>query len=127
MYTQLINMEEVKIPPPVPSAATIGELATHFSYVRRDVDEVKAITKVIVEKLDIMKENYVTRMDFDKHLEGDEDHETRLRTIEDTKIPDVRSDIDRVMTQMKTWGTVGALILGGLQVIEIVYSLTHFK
>lgn len=66
---------ELKSPPPVPAPGNIGELATHFSYLRRDVDELKTLIKD-------QRNGYVTRGDFEEHLVADADHEQRIRTIE---------------------------------------------
>lgn len=59
----------------MPAPGNIGELTTHFSYLRRDVDEIKNAVKDL-------KNGYVTRLDFDEHLKADDDHEKRIRTIE---------------------------------------------
>ncbi len=58
----------------------------HLSYLRRDFVEEKLARRAqhaeIMEKLDSIQRQYVSRADFDEHLEDDKDHETRIRTIE---------------------------------------------
>lgn len=77
-------MEEKKIPAPV-STATDG-VAIHLSYIRRDIDEIKANQiksgNEVKEAISRLQDAYVTRVDFDEHEKRDEDHEIRIRSIE---------------------------------------------
>lgn len=98
-------MEETKTPPPVTSPGNIGELATHFSYLRRDVDEIKTGFKDL-------KNGYVTRIDFEEHLKTDEDHENRLRMLE-TSLNDI-STVKKLV-----YGCVGLMLT--LLISAIVY------
>ncbi len=68
-------MDDSKTPPPVVAPTDVGGMSIHLSYIRRDIDEIKGGIKDL-------KNSYVSRVDFDEHLKIDEDHEERLRTIE---------------------------------------------
>lgn len=103
-------MDQPKIPAPITDAP--DGMSVHIQYIRRDIDEIKL-------NLRDLKDNYVTNTDFQSHLKIDEDHEKRIRTLEDS--------VTKIVSMMKTWGIAGAVLLGGLQVIEIVYFLTHTK
>jgi hypothetical protein len=87
---------ETKIPPPVPTPGNIGELSTHFSYLRRDVDELKTLIKD-------QKNGYVNRTDFEDHLKIDEDHEKRIRLLEQ-----IASDIPTL--KKVVYGAVGLIL-----------------
>ncbi len=95
-------------PPPIVDSPEAT--AVHLSYIRRDIVDIK-------NQLTTLTNNYVTRADFDEHLKADADRETRIRTLEEK--------MTSTISMIKTWGIIGGVILGGLQVIEIIYSLTH--
>lgn len=84
--------EPTKIPPPVKS--TTDAMPVHMSYMRRDLDESKTnmirgfdrLDKGIAEinhKLDNLSNSYVTTKDFEEHKDRSDDHEKRLRFLEE--------------------------------------------
>ncbi len=62
-----------KVPPPIDH--TNDSTSVHLSYIRRDIDTINA-------KLDNLTNGYVTKADFEEHQKIDQDHEERIRTIE---------------------------------------------
>ncbi len=54
----------------------IEGIAIHLSYVRRDMD-------TMIKKLDGLGSSFVTASDFAEHLKADEDHEKRIRALEE--------------------------------------------
>ncbi len=89
-----MNEEKTKIPAPITSSSS--DVATHLSYMRRDIDqgninqkqgfdEISKRMDKLDYKLDVMSNGYVTRMDFDEHLKADADHENRLRVLEESR------------------------------------------
>lgn len=72
-------------PPPV--GLDSDGVAIHLSYIRRDIDEIKSNQSKnnteIKTAITNLQNSYITRVDFDNHLKTDEDHETRLRVIEE--------------------------------------------
>lgn len=75
-----------KIPAPVDTGN--DTVSVHLSYIRRDIDQIRTdLTKNSQEvkgAIDELRNAYVTRTDFSEHEKKDEDHETRIRTIEKT-------------------------------------------
>lgn len=73
-----------KTPPPI--ELENSSMNVHLSYIRRDLDELKSIQKSQhaenLAKLDSLHNSYVTRIDFEEHLKADEDHEKRIRGLE---------------------------------------------
>lgn len=67
--------EEIKIPPPIVDSTNMN---VHLSYIRRDVDEIKATLKDL-------KNGYVSQSDFVEHLKVADDHESRIRILEEGK------------------------------------------
>ncbi len=65
--------------------SNIGEMATHISYMRRDIDEMKGIQRDMNTKLDQLGTQYVERTEFLEHLKADADHEARIRAMENNK------------------------------------------
>lgn len=103
--------DPTKIPAPVTPAVSISDIATHFSYLRRDTDqnkidmktgfdEVKKSLESVNIKLDHLTDGYVTKMDFIELNKPIEDHEKRIRLLE------------TATTKIITWGTAGVLALG---------------
>lgn len=87
-----------KIPPPITQP---GDVGVHLSYIRRDIDQNKQdqirgfeeIKKSIIDvtrKIDDLAVGFVTSTVFAKHLETTEDHETRIRSLEEA-FSDVRT------------------------------------
>ena len=85
-------MEEKKIPPPI-IIEDSQSVATHLSYVRRDLDQYNINQKQgfhdmngridsLDEKLDRMAEGFVSQSQFSDHLKVDNDHENRIRELE---------------------------------------------
>lgn len=78
----------MEIPKP-PEPILVGDLSVHLSYIRRDIDEIKnnqiKANDEMRNKLDSITNSYVTAHDFGEHLKADEDHELRIRTIEEFK------------------------------------------
>ncbi len=60
---------------PTPLEVNSDRMSVHFSYLRRDIDEIKASLK-------ILSVGFVSRTDFEEHLKADEDHESRIRSLE---------------------------------------------
>ncbi len=72
-------MEDItKTPPPVMTPSSIGEMGTHMSYLRRDVDGVLTVLKDMAvkmdvssrevnTKLDVMRDSFITRSEFGEH------------------------------------------------------------
>ncbi len=87
-----METDAVKIPPPV--IVSQGDTNTHLSYIRRDIDQQKidtnkgfdkldkSITEINV-KLDNFTSGFVNRVEFAEHLKIDNDHENRLRILEE--------------------------------------------
>jgi hypothetical protein len=98
--------EPAKIPPPIEN----GGMNIHLSYIRRDVDEIKVTLKDL-------KNSYITQEEFTEHVKIADDHESRIRTLEES--------VTSTLSMIKTWGMIGGVILGGMQIVEIVYSITH--
>lgn len=90
-----------KIPPPIASDG----MNIHLSYVRRDIDEIKAILKD-------MKSGYVTRSDFDDHLGVANDHELRIRIIE---------------KNMWKWSGISGVLGGAIAVFGVYLIQTLLK
>ncbi len=62
--------------PPVQMPNTVEGMSIHLSYIRRDLREMN-------KKLDNLGGMYVPMEVFAKHLEADQDHENRIRKIEE--------------------------------------------
>lgn len=60
---------------PVQSPTDLGGVAIHLSYLRRDI-------YTLSNKIDNISVNFVTINDFREHLKADDDHEQRIRTLE---------------------------------------------
>lgn len=108
--------EATKIPAPIPAPTSIGELTTHFGYLRRDVDQNKIDQKKgfddtqksldsIIKRLDGLTDGYATKADFTKIQEPIADHEKRIRVLETS------------ITKVMTWGTAGILLIGVIEFI----------
>ena len=78
----------------IESPATLREVGIHLATLSRKMDRVDS-------KLDAMLNVYVTRADFEEHLKIDEDHESRLRSIEDS-----RSKIIGIATAVGVGGSI---------------------
>ncbi len=78
------SSDRTKIPAPVDTSN--DGLAIHLSYIRRDIDEIKANQTKNSAEVRLAFENlsngYVSRADFNEHMKGDEDHEARIRALE---------------------------------------------
>lgn len=86
------ELDKTKIPAPVTIAT--ADVSTHLAYMRRDIDQGNINTKQgfeemakkiehINNKLDSLTDGYVTRTDFNEHQKVDQDHEQRLRVLEE--------------------------------------------
>ncbi len=112
--------DPTKLPPPV---IPTGDVSTHLSYMRRDMDETKinaakSFDKLdrsiadINSKLDRLTDGYVTRIDFDEHLKADADHEARIRILE-------TASSDLATIKRLVYGCVGLLLT--LLISAVVY------
>lgn len=70
-------------PPPVMIG---GDQTVHLGYMRRDLDDLKrnqdANFKALSETLAQIRDGHLTRAEFADHLKADEDHERRIRSLE---------------------------------------------
>lgn len=73
-------------PPPVDNSALDGVTGIHLGYLRRDVDEIKSILKDTNTKIDNVGSSFVSHTEFSEHLKVSGDHETRLRSVEDSRM-----------------------------------------
>lgn len=111
--------ETTKIPPPVPSPTSLGELTTHFGYLRRDVDQNKIDQKKgfedtqksfesIIKRLDNLTDGYITKSEFaEVGQKPIADHEIRIRSLEKT------------VTKIVTWGAAGVIFIS---IVEFVIT-----
>ena len=72
-----MDTDKVKIPAPIDTSKDAG-VSVHLQYIRRDIDEIKLNMNNGFERLENL---YVTRIDFDEHTKKLDDHESRLRLI----------------------------------------------
>ncbi len=62
---------------------TIEGMAIHLSYLRRDSTASNVKMDAVIRKLDDLANIYVSNETFRDHLKADEDHENRIRLIEE--------------------------------------------
>lgn len=92
------NKMEAKLPPPVESDG----MNVHLSYIRRDIDEIKLTLRELGGQ-------FVTSVDYAEHLKSHQDHEERIRVLEESR-----------------WKVVGATgIIVGLITIIGEYFISH--
>lgn len=115
-----------KIPPPIDSGNDTVNI--HLSYIRRDLDDLKNIQKSQhaenIAKLDSLQNTFVTTVTFEEHLKVVQDHEERLRTNAE-ELGALKEEQSNIRTMIKTWGGIGGLLLGGLQIFQILYAFSH--
>lgn len=68
-------MNDSESKPSLPPPELSADPGVHLWYMRRDISEIKT-------SINELKNSYVTQKDFSEHLKADEDHENRIRTIE---------------------------------------------
>lgn len=128
------------------SPATLREVGIHLKSVNEKIDRIEnnQIRRAemetkhfdeIQERFDQLNNSFIGRAEFSKHLERDEDHEARIRLLEKNheitkeemmkRIGTVSTEVVKISTMIKTWGTFGALIVLVLQIIEVISWLTH--
>ncbi len=86
----------------------------------KDVRELNNTTGQRISVLDAVKYNKEEAIRTFAEVEKvTGDHEVRIRKVEKA--------VEQTQTQMKTWGTVFAVVIGLLQIIQIVSSLSNTK
>ena len=68
-------MDESRTPPPVVAPTDLQGMNIHLGYIRRDVDEIRSGIRDL-------KNSYVTHEDFEETKRTVSDHETRVRSVE---------------------------------------------
>ncbi len=88
-------MDKIELPVNLPN--NIEGVNIHLSYIRKDIDSLS-------KKIDEISSSFVTNQEFQEHLKADEDHEARIRLLQEFQ--------DTLMGKIWGVGIVASLIMG---------------
>lgn len=91
---------------PEAQESSMATMAVHLSYMRKDMESMN-------RKLDSLANTFVSTDDFQKHIKISDDHETRIRILEEFK-------------DTLTGKLIGAAAVMGIVFTLGTYALDHF-
>lgn len=112
--------DKIKIPAPVPTSVSLEGMSKDVAYLRRDVDEMKINHEKYHQELmgEIRKQtdSFASRSDMLEIIKTTEDHEKRLRVIEETSQ-------DALLVKRLVFGCVTIILMA--VVTALVYLVVH--
>lgn len=113
---------KIKIPPPVPTSSSLEGMSKDVAYLRRDVDEMKInhekYHREVMEEIGKQSQSFATRSDVIEVVKVTDDHEKRIRSMEDTAQ-------DALLVKRLVFGCVTIILIAVITALVYLVVKSH--